>query len=172
MKDKAESLKGSTLDNRGWQQGQGKKGEREELGSVAWARIKNVATVLYAKVVALLFEFPWLFRASVAAKVFWPLWHFALFSLILFTSSHPFVLNPLYNFYACHLLLCSWTCVSVCVSVCLKNRRANSSMGLACPPPLSSSQFTVHPHLRPLLPLVCQSFTVWLANLLWKLICT
>lgn len=132
MKDKAKSLKGSTLDNRGWQQGRARKGE---LGSVAWARIKNVATVLNAKVVALLFEFPWLFRASVAAKVFWPLWHFPhSFPLSLPTFSHPLVLNPLYNFYACHILLCSWTCVSVCVSVCLKNRRANSSMGLACPP--------------------------------------
>lgn len=136
MKDKAKSLKGSTLDNRGWQQGRASKGGREELGSVAWARIKNVATVLNAKVVALLFEFPWLFRASVAAKVFWPLWHFPHSTLLLPPHSliPSLVLNPLYNFYACHTLLCSWTCVSVCVSVCLKNRRANSSMGLACPP--------------------------------------
>lgn len=35
---------------------------------------RHVATVLCSKVVALLFEFSWLFHASVTAtKVFWPL---------------------------------------------------------------------------------------------------
>lgn len=172
MKDKAESLKGSTLDNRGWQQGRARQIRGEgRVGVCGLSTHKKCCNSVVRKSCC---TFVWI---SLAFSCFCGRQSFlasVTFStlLSLSTSPHPFMLNPLYNFYACHILLCSWTCVSVCVSVCLKNRRANSSMGLACPPPLSPSQSTTHSHLRQFLPLVCQSFTVWLANLLWKLICT
>lgn len=164
MKDKAKSLKGSTLDNRGWQQGMARKGGVGVCGLSTHKKCcnsverKSCCTFVWISLAFSCFCGRQSFLASVTFST--------LLSPLSTHSLIPSVLNPLYNFYACHILLCSWTCVSVCVSVCLKNRRANSSMGLACPPlPLPFL-------LLPLLPLVCQSFTVWLANLLWKLICT